>query len=71
MWSLIELPTTEEAQQHRERIPAWADFRHFMDLTFADAMRYTQQIVSDLDPAASPSSAARRSRRPSTAPTGG
>jgi len=48
-WEEITPPTTEEAQQ-AHRIPAWADFRRFMDLTYADALKYTQQVVDELDP---------------------
>ena len=48
-WEQIEPPTTLEAQREC-RIPAWADFRRFMDLTFADAFRYTQKVVRELDP---------------------
>lgn len=50
-WSQVEPPTTLEAQQ-QGRIAAWGDFRRFMDLTFAEAMRYTQQVVEELDPGA-------------------
>ena len=48
-WEEIVPPTTEEAQK-QHRIPAWADFRRFMDLTYADALKYTQQVVDELDP---------------------
>jgi hypothetical protein len=50
-WRQVEPPTTEEAQREN-RVPAWADFRRFMDLTFADAFRYTQQVVEEIDPGA-------------------
>lgn len=50
-WEEITPPTTEEAQQEG-RIPAWADFRRFMELTYAEALKYTQEVVEGLDPGA-------------------
>ena len=50
-WRQVQPPTAEEARREGT-IPAWADFRHFMDLTFADAFHYTQQVVDELDPGA-------------------
>jgi hypothetical protein len=50
-WRQVEPPTSEQAQKEGP-IPAWADFRRFMDLTFAQAFRYTQEVVDEVDPGA-------------------
>lgn len=48
-WAQVEPPTTKEAQREGP-VAAWADFRRFMDITFAEALRHTWDVVDDLDP---------------------
>jgi hypothetical protein len=50
-WEQVEPVTADEARK-KNLIPAWMDFRRFMDITFAEALDYTQQVVKELDPGA-------------------
>ncbi len=50
-WDEIEPVTADEARE-KDLIPAWVDFRRFMDTTLAEAFKYTQQVVDELDPGA-------------------
>jgi len=50
-WEQIEPVTADQARENN-LIPAWMDFRRFMDITFAEAFAYTQQVVDELDPGA-------------------
>ena len=50
-WQQIEPVTADEARE-KQLVPAWVDFRRFMDISFTEAFGYTQQVVEELDPGA-------------------
>ncbi|MDQ6705185.1 MAG: beta-galactosidase, partial [Acidobacteriota bacterium] len=50
-WDLVTPPTTHEAMQRKgDNFAAWADFKDWMDFTFADALLMGRKAVESLDP---------------------
>jgi len=50
-WDLVTPPTTHEAMQREDdNFAAWADFKEWMDVTFADALQMGRNAVESVDP---------------------
>ncbi|MDQ6677475.1 MAG: beta-galactosidase [Acidobacteriota bacterium] len=50
-WDLVTPPTTHEAMQRKDgNFAAWADFKEWMDVTFADALQMGRNAVESIDP---------------------
>lgn len=50
-WDLVTPPTTHEAMQRKgDNFAAWADFKEWMDITFADALLMGRKAVESVDP---------------------
>lgn len=49
-WNLVTPPTTHEAMQRKdENFSAWADFKEWMDITFAAALRMGTDAIHEVD----------------------
>ncbi|MGI8992611.1 MAG: beta-galactosidase [Bryobacteraceae bacterium] len=52
-WDLVTPPTTHEAMQRKgDNFAAWADFKDWMDFTFADALLMGRKAIESIDPRA-------------------
>ena len=50
-WDLVTPPTTHEAMQRKDdNFAAWADFKEWMDVTFADALQMGRDAIESVDP---------------------
>ena len=50
-WDLVTPMTTHEAmQQKNDNFASWADFKEWMDISFADALRMGTDAVHEVDP---------------------
>ncbi len=50
-WDLVTPPTTHEAMQRPgDNFAAWADFKEWMDVTFADALAMGRKAIESVDP---------------------
>ncbi len=50
-WDLVTPPTTHEAMQRKDdNFAAWADFKQWMDVTFADALQMGRKAIESVDP---------------------
>jgi hypothetical protein len=52
-WDAVTPPTTHEAMQRKgDNFAAWADFKEWMDISFADALLMGRKAVEEVDPEA-------------------
>jgi hypothetical protein len=50
-WDLVTPPTTHEAMQRKDdNFSAWADFKEWMDISFADALEMGTKAIHEVDP---------------------
>ena len=50
-WDLVTPPTTHEAMARKDdNFAAWADFKEWMDVTFADALAMGRRAIESVDP---------------------
>jgi hypothetical protein len=50
-WNLVTPPTTNEAMQRKDdNYTAWADFKEWMDISYADALRMGTDAAHEVDP---------------------
>jgi hypothetical protein len=50
-WDLVTPPTTHEAMQRKgDNFAAWADFKEWMDISFADALLMGRKAIEEVDP---------------------
>jgi hypothetical protein len=50
-WDVVTPPTTHEAMQRKDQnFSAWADFKEWMDISFADALQMGTQAIHSVDP---------------------
>jgi hypothetical protein len=50
-WNAVTPPTTHEAMQRKDdNFAAWADFKEWMDITFADALTMGRKAIESVDP---------------------
>ncbi|MEP6538275.1 MAG: beta-galactosidase, partial [Bryobacteraceae bacterium] len=49
-WDLVTPPTTHEAMQRKDdNFSAWADFKEWMDISFADALKMGTDAIHEVD----------------------
>lgn len=50
-WDAVTPPTTHEAMQRKDsNFAAWADFKEWMDISFASALRMGTEAIQSIDP---------------------
>lgn len=50
-WDLVTPPTTHEAMQRTDgNFSAWADFKNWMDISYADALKMGREAIEEVDP---------------------